>query len=215
MVITSKFGGLFALASALLTAPNVALAQQPPMPNKWDVYSRTITIDEKLPYMCDNPFIVARDTINQLDPNFQIHSRFGTYSSGPESVLSYQPQGYGGTVPVATTLKQYSAATNFWESYGTLHDADIEVNADLIYWPATTDQMRAYDLHCDASVQGAMTQWSADYQSALLHELGHFSGMDHRTDTTSGPCVMHQQQARGTYRRAFCNDEKTTFQSAY
>lgn len=211
----TRFIRLLAASSALLAVPATALAQQPPMPNKWDSYSRTITIDEKLPYICDNPFIAARDTINQLDPNFQISSRWAPYSQGPESTLSYQPKGYGGTVPLATTFKSYTSPTYFWESHGTLVDADIEVNADLIFWPATTDQTRAYDLHCDSSAQGALTQWSADYQSALLHELGHFSGMEHRTDTTTGPCVMHQQQARGTFRRIFCSDEKTTFQSTY
>jgi hypothetical protein len=211
----SRFIGSLAAASALLALPGVAVAQQPPMPNKWDVSSRTITIDEKLPYICDNPFIAARDTINQLDPNFQISSRWAPYSSGSHSMLSYQPKGYGGTVPLATTLKSYTSPAYFWESKGTLVDADIDVNADLIYWPATTDQVRAYDLHCDSTAQGAFTQWSADYQSALLHELGHFSGMEHRTDTTTGPCVMHEQAPRGSFRRIFCSDEKTTFQSTY
>lgn len=211
----SRFIGFLAAASALLAVPGAALAQQPPMPYKWDVSSRTITIDEKMPYICDNPFIAARDTVNALDPNFRIWSRWDVHSYGSESTLSYQPKGYGGTVKLATTLKTVSEPGTFWQSYGTLHDADIEVNTDLLYWPATTDQPRAYDLHCDAAAQGAMTQWSADYQSALLHELGHFIGFDHRTDTSTGPCVMHEQQARGTYRRAFCNDEKTTVQSAY
>jgi hypothetical protein len=211
----SRVIGLFAAGSAWLAAPGAALAQQPPMPNKWDTYTREITIDENLPYICDNPFIAARDTINQLDPNFQIGSHWGPFSSGGESTLSYQPKGYGGSVTLATTLKTFTGRGYFWESYGSLIDADIEVNADLIYWPATTDTVRSYDLHCDAAAQGAMTQWNADYQSTLLHELGHFSGMEHRTDTASGPCVMHQQQARGTYRRAFCNDEKATFQTTY
>jgi hypothetical protein len=211
----TRLYSLFMLSAALVAAPGAALAQQPPMPNKWDVSSRTITIDENLPYMCDNPFIAARDTVNQLDPNFILYSRWAPHSYSPESTLSYQPKGYGGTVSLATTLKSVSGPGTFWESYGTIHDADIEVNADLIYWPYTTDTTRAYDLHCSATEQGAMTQWSADYQSALLHELGHFTGMEHRTDTATGACVMHQQQARGTYRRAFCADEKATFQSAY
>lgn len=210
----STFLGFLAATSALLAVPGAALAQQPPMPSKWDVSSREITIDENLPYICDNPFIAARDTVNALDPNFRISSHWGPFTSGPESTLSYQPKGYGGTVTIATTFSDVDGG-NFWESYGQIIDADIEVNADLIYWPATTDQVRYYDLHCDSAAQGAFTQWSADYQSALLHELGHFSGMEHRTDTSTGPCVMHEQAPRGSFRRIFCSDEKTTFQSTY
>jgi predicted Zn-dependent protease len=42
----------------------------------------------------------------------------------------------------------------------------------------------------------------------MLHEFGHVMGMDHRTDGSTGPCVMTTYLNAGQIKRSFCADEK-------
>jgi predicted Zn-dependent protease len=54
-----------------------------------------------------------------------------------------------------------------------------------------------------------------DASSAIVHEFGHVMGMDHRTDGSTGPCVMATYLSAGQIKRAFCADEKGLMQGFY
>lgn len=206
----------FALLAALV--PGIAHAQVQ-MPNKWDSGTRTLEVDLELPAICDDALYNARDYLYATEPAMALPIYFRAYNPQQStSTISFTSQGYGGTVSAGTTLKSYTDATTFWQSYGQLIDADIFMNYDLLFWPGTTDTERAYDLFCNGEYQaGSSTQM--DYQTAILHELGHLVGFEHRTDANTGPCLMHSQLPRGLsadrLRRSFCSDERAAYQAAY
>ena len=204
-------------ALGLLVLPTAAIAAQPPMPNKWDTSSRSVIMHNDLPIICDDPAINAKNYLLSVEPAFTIAMSWqATVNPADQSTstVAASQQGYGGTVAAGFTDFRYNSPY-FWESYGTIVDADIYMNYDLLYWPGTTDVKKSYDLWCSSSYQGSFTIYNVDYQSAFLHEMGHVLGMDHRTDGATGPCVMHAQLPRGTTRWAFCADERTAYTGAY
>lgn len=205
-----------ALVAAFL--PSVAHAQVQ-LTNKWDSGTRTLAVDLQLPVMCDDPLYNARNYLQSVEPAMSLPISFVSYSpSQSTSTISFTQQGYGGTVSAGTTAKSYMDPDYFWESYGQLVDADIFMNYDLLFWPGTTDTQRSYDLFCSSQYQ-TPTSWNYDYQSAILHELGHLVGFEHRTDAATGPCLMHSSLPRGLtadrLRRAFCSDERAAYTAAY
>ncbi|MEC7741294.1 MAG: hypothetical protein VYE13_02335 [Pseudomonadota bacterium] len=188
---------------------------QTSIPNKWDVSTRNITVDQNLPYICDAPLQRAVATVNSYDPNFRITYGWNVPPTDNRSAMYYRSYGYGATNTRAQTLKsiQPLSSYNFWESYGTIVDADIGLNQDLIFWPGTSDTKQWYDLHCDANQQGAFSQWHSDYESILMHELGHFVGFEDRNDGVT-PCAMSDYKL-GTIRRSFCSAELSAYRAAY
>lgn len=54
-----------------------------------------------------------------------------------------------------------------------------------------------------------------DFESAMIHEFGHVRGMEHRTGSYYGDCVMHIWLRRGQMRRLFCTDETQLMLSTY
>jgi len=85
--------------------------------------------------------------------------------------------------------------------------ASVYVNTDRLYYD-TGDTAQASDLLCGSSITSSNIGQHLDYQSAIVHEFGHVMGMDHRTDGTTGPCVMTTYLNAGQIKRSFCSDEK-------
>lgn len=68
--------------------------------------------------------------------------------------------------------------------------------------------MKSTDFVCGDAVTASNIGTRIDFQSALTHEFGHVMGMDHRTDGTTGPCLMATYLNAGQIKRTFCTDEK-------
>lgn len=204
---------VFAFSVTALFFGSAAQAQVR-VPNKWDDERRTVVIDSYIPVGCDQPTIAARDHLRSIEPEMEIYF---SWTANPDpapdttSTINRGSYGYAWQTDAGRTPKTFTGAGLF-DSYGTLIDADILMNHDLFYWPSTSDVEQRYDFFCD---QGSLDQYQIDYQSAILHELGHLVGFEHRTDTTSGSCVMHEQIRRGAYARNLCNDERAVYSAAY
>jgi len=214
-----------ALACCLAASAAPLHAQtNPPMSYKYDVTTRDVKLHTQLPIMCDQPTRGAADTLNAAGANIMltnVASIFGSEwisdSNREDQYINILPatiDGYGSSVTTARTYT-YNEEPWWYESYGTIIDSNIYVNDALIYYTQRTDDApRQYDLWCSSTYQGSIGQM-ADYQSVLLHELGHALGFGHRTDGTQGPCVMAEYLPRGTLKRTLCTDEVQKLRSAY
>ena len=205
------------IAGASLSACAVAQAAQaqtnPPATTKYNMTSRPVIIYSGLPAACDDPVGRAASTWNAAGANFVftdagVRWSQSAYNDGTGiNIISAVLDGYGANVTTATTIYSMASAT-------IIADSDVKVNNDLIYYPQTTDVKRPYDFWCNEIIQGPIGSM-ADYESTILHELGHAVGFGHRTDGTTGPCVMAAAMARGTLKRSLCTDEAQKLRSVY
>lgn len=183
------------------------------MTAKYNMTSRPVIIYSGLPAACDDPVGRAANTWNAAGANFVFTGAGITWSQNAYNdgtginIISAVLDGYGASVTTATTIYSMASAT-------IIADSDVKVNNDLIYYPQTTDTKKPYDFWCNDIIQGPI--WSmADYESTILHELGHTVGFGHRTDGTTGPCVMAASMARGTLKRSLCTDEAQKLRAVY
>lgn len=210
---------LFALIFCMSVSalPSMASAQVQ-IPNKWDSQQRQLIVESAIPWQCDNPMLQAVDYFESVEPamNLSITWRDAPNPADTSTTsVMRQTLGYGANNTPAYTRKSYQSPSNFWESYGQLVDADIYVNHDFFYWPATTDTEKTYDFYCDSVSQGGFGAWQHDYRTIMSHEIGHVVGFEHRTDTLSGSCLMHEQQRRGVVNTIMCADEMAAYRNAY
>jgi hypothetical protein len=214
----------FIVCCSLLAAAPAAAQTNPPISEKYDVATRDVKIHDSMPIFCDSPTVAAANTINAANANIRLTNTGNIF--GPEwindnyredqyiNIVPATMNGYGASATTATTIRYSEAPYWAWETYGQILDSNIYVNHDLLYYGSGTDTQQTYDLFCSESFQGTIGQ-KADYQSVMLHEMGHALGFRHRTDGTTGPCVMAEYLARGTFKRAFCADETAKLREVY
>lgn len=205
----------YSTAITLMVSSSIAAAQVT-LTNKWDSEERQVIVDSHLPIGCDNATLNARDTLRQVNPAMNILFTWAALpDAGPDNTTAVNRASFGyGTAVVLGQTNSTASGPGFYQTYGSFVDADILMNHDMIYWPVTTDTSKTYDLWCDSG-EVAFTSTQTDYQSVFLHELGHLVGFKHRTDATSGTCMMHQNSRRGLYNRSLCPDEQSALQNAY
>ncbi len=95
--------------------------------------------------------------------------------------------------------------------YYQIIDANVYVNDAYILYANETP--REKDLWCETTTTGMSTR--SDFESVMIHEFGHVSGLEHRTDGTTGPCVMTTSYTPGKIRRSFCTDEAAKLRTVY
>jgi len=93
-------------------------------------------------------------------------------------------------------------------------DATVYVNTDRIYYD-TGDTAQSTDLICGSSITPSNIGQHIDWQSAMTHEMGHVKGMDHRTDGSTGPCLMTTYLNPGQIKRSLCSDERALLVGFY
>jgi hypothetical protein len=169
--------------------------------------SKGVKINYALPAACDANTKAAADTINAAGASFQLTGATQYYTS---TYYSAQED------PDFINVQDASAMSTIMRTiiYGYAEpapakaiDASVYVNADRLYYD-TGDAQLSNDLICGSYITSSNIGQHIDYQSAMLHEFGHVKGMDHRTDGSTGPCLMTQYLNAGQIKRSLCPDEQ-------
>ncbi|HEX8125968.1 MAG TPA: hypothetical protein VF548_10340 [Allosphingosinicella sp.] len=201
-----KLAALACAVSSVIATP--AFAGAVPQTNYYRNPVRAVKINLALPVLCDSNMKAAADTVNAIGSKFQLTGTTQNYTStyyGSDEdpdFLNIQ-DGAGMSAIMRTATAYYDTAGIPDESI----DATIAVNADRLYYDSG-DTVKSTDLVCGTTVTSSNIGQRIDFQSAMLHEFGHVMGMDHRTDGSTGPCVMATYLSAGQIKRAFCSDEK-------
>jgi hypothetical protein len=168
-----------------------------------------VKINYALPVACDSNMSAAANTVNAIGSKFQLTGTTQNYtstyyeSSQDPDFLNIQ-DGYGMSAIMRTATWAYASSGG---APAESIDATISVNGDRLYYDSG-DTVKSTDLVCGTTITSSNIGQRIDFQSAMVHEFGHVMGMDHRTDGSSGPCVMATYLAAGQIKRAFCADEK-------
>lgn len=198
----------FVAAAAFLALPlsQVHAQTQPPMPVKWGATSVPVAIHDQMPVVCD------QDTTNAATKWNNVYANFIFTDTGN---LFYSARVAYGRDPTRVNIEDSDVRannpyalmqTNRYTSGSTITDADIYVQYDWLYYAG--DPSGTNGFYC-----GDYSASKTDYESTIMHELGHVLGFSDRTDTIE--CVMKGSIAPGTLRTAPCQDESTKLRSAY
>lgn len=204
------------IAAGLLLQPQTSWAGAVPQEMYWSVNSRAVKINTSIPAACDTPSANAAATVNAIGANFQLTGT-GTWftsayygATGDPEFINIQDAS-GMTAIMQTIFSYYDNPTPPDKAI----DAVIAVDAGRIYYAGTTDVQQPGDFFCGSYIPAGGIGQAIDYQSAMLHEFGHIMGMGHRTDGTTGPCVMTQYLPAGQIKRSFCSDESNLMLGFY
>ena len=198
--------GIAAVCFGLGTAVSAqSIQQQGYVKRIVDNQVQYVRIHEELPPICDDDTIRAATTVNEIGSEFVLtgagdHFKYGTkpsYTDDPE-FLDIVP---GSTSVMSTEIWWVDNGSRPVPYYG----ARVVVNANRFYYSVREEQ--AGDFAC-GTVTSSNIRQRIDYESAMLHEFGHFMGMYHRSDGTTGPCVMSRYITQGQIKRDFCGDEE-------
>ncbi len=164
-----------------------------------------VRIHNELPPICDGDTIDAANTVNAIGSEFVLtgageHFKYGTIPSHTD-----EPE-FLDVVPGSTSVMSTEI---WWRDNGTspvpYYGARVVVNPNRFYYSVRTE--RDGDFAC-GNVTSSNIGNAIDYESAMVHEFGHFMGMYHRNDGSTGPCVMARYITQGQIKRQFCSDEK-------
>lgn len=211
-----------AMIAAALWAVPAAAQDKIPVNDKFDVASKPVKIHSSMPISCDDNIRNASAKFNQAGANFQFTGATNYYGTNwvnndntEEAYVNIQPatmSPYTDSTTLMKTYKYYAWFDGFvWENYYELIDANIYVNDTYIMYAGET--AREKDLWCEAATTGIGNR--SDFESVIIHEFGHAAGMEHRTDGTTGPCVMTASYSPGKIRRTFCTDEIAKLKIVY
>ncbi|HEX8468284.1 MAG TPA: hypothetical protein VF620_10815 [Allosphingosinicella sp.] len=202
-----KLAALACAVSSVIATP--AFAGAVPQTNYYRNPVRAVKINYALPVLCDSNMSAAANTVNAIGSKFQLTGTTQNYtstyyeSSQDPDFLNIQ-DAYGMSAIMRTATWGYASSGG---APAESLDATISVNADRLYYDSG-DTVKSTDLVCGTTITSSNIGQRIDFQSAMLHEFGHVMGMDHRTDGSTGPCVMATYLSAGQIKRAFCSDEK-------
>lgn len=204
--MTKKSALLACLLAFANTAP--AFAGPIPQPYYFPNGSKGVKINNALPAACDANTKAAVDAINAAGRSFQLTgtsqnftSTYYTAQDDPDFINIQDGSGLSSIM--RTIIYGYASPPTPAQAI----DATVYVNADRIYYDSETTA-QANDLVCGSSITSSNIGQRIDWQSAMLHEMGHVKGMDHRTDGSTGPCVMTTYLNYGQIKRSLCSDER-------
>jgi hypothetical protein len=200
--------GLALFSAALLFQSQTCWAGAVPQEMYWPVSSKAVKINTAIPAGCDTPSANAAATINGIGAKFQLTGT-GTWFTSTRYSATQDPDfiniedASGMTAIMQTNFYYY----DYPRPPDQAIDATIYVDTNRIYYAGTSDAQQSGDFFCSSYVPAGGIGQLIDYQSAMLHEFGHIMGMGHRTDGTTGPCVMTKYLPAGQIKRSFCSDE--------
>lgn len=164
-----------------------------------------VKIHNELPPICDGDTIRAANTVNAMGTKFVLTGTGDNFDYGAVPTAYDDPEFLN---IVAGNTSALMVTEIWWTNTGSspvpYNDARVVVNANRIYYTGT--QNRDGDFAC-GTLTSANLGKRFDYESAMVHEFGHFMGMAHRSDGTTGSCVMATYLNQGQIRRSFCSDE--------
>jgi hypothetical protein len=209
----------YILAASCLTAATAAFAQTDtvPRPYKWPASTQvqTVKINYAMPISCDQNIRRSADAINALGTKMQLIGATQNYTS-----TYYQPRQDYGYVNIQDasgldyqTIMRTSIAWSGSTYPYRIDDTIVSVNYSRLYYGYESNS-QSDDLAC-YTVTASNIGTQIDFESAMIHEFGHVMGMDHRTGSYYGDCVMHTWLQPSQIRRTFCNDEKQLMISTY
>lgn len=203
-----------ATAVALLIA-DPASAQSVHQEFYWRTPSMGVKINYALPAICDTATANAAATMNGMGVKFQLTGTTTHYTS--QYVSADQDAGYVNIQPASglgvimrTQTYHYANPTPPREAI----DALVLVNADRLYYVGDEVEQPT-DLFCGHTLPAGGIGQRVDYQSAMTHEFGHVFGMGHRSDGSTGPCLMTQYLRAGEVKRSYCPDERSLMLGFY
>ncbi len=209
-----KLAALACAASFVTATP--AFAGAVPQTGYYRNPVRAVKINLALPVLCDSNMSAAANTVNAIGSKFQLtgttQNYTSTYYSAQQDPDFLNIQDASGMSAIMQTVTWSYASSPGIPAESI--DATISINTDRLYYD-TGDTVKSTDLVCGTTVTSSNIGQRIDFQSAMLHEFGHVMGMDHRTDGSTGPCVMATYLSAGQIKRAFCADEKGLMQGFY
>lgn len=170
--------------------------------------SQNVKINYALPVLCDTNIAAAGATVNNLGTKFQLTGARNYYTS--TYYAANQDPGFVNVQDASSMSSLMMTQRSYIVSSSTPYettDSTVYINTDRLYYDAG-DTVQSTDFVCGDNVTTSNIGTRLDFQSALVHEFGHVMGMDHRTDGTTGSCVMATYLNASQIRRAFCADEK-------
>lgn len=215
---TCSFLALVTLASSVSAQ---TLAQQD-FDRSWLRNQISIKINLDMPPVCDDFITAAAATWNNQGANILIYTGttndfyyedriYGTGGSQirtrESNVINVEPVAFYSSDAAIMKGPSYTHPTT--NAFKEIYDADVQVREEYLYYSesATTGN----GLICTSATTIPSTKF--DFQSVMLHELGHNLGFNHRTRPTY--CVMYEYGSRGRVARTPCSDERLALQTIY
>lgn len=193
------FTGSLVLGSAAQAAPPVASAA-------WNQNPVPVKIHTALAPACDDPTAFAMDTwsydggsqFKYSGPTFTETRvmNLNNYGTREGRVVNIQDDD---SIPSGTHMRTrvaYSA-----DVANQINDADVFVRYDFSYY---TNSPTYAGYFCSS---GTPRGDQIDYESAMVHELGHAMGFVENYSTTTA-CVMYPTLRGGAVRRTLCADDR-------
>jgi hypothetical protein len=164
-------------------------AQTPPLLPRWSNAAQQFHIFMGMPIHCDQPTVEAARTWT-VDAGSNWSLTFGSIRSeravNGDGVITID---YDPNPPVQNAVAWVRRRENVWGTRTT--DADVYFHEGYLFHEGR--------FHCGA---GAPEFWQRDYESDMLHELGHVVGIaDIRDAAYSAAIMWHQGAPWGATRR--------------
>ncbi|MCR2834662.1 matrixin family metalloprotease [Parerythrobacter lacustris] len=200
---------LSAIIAALAACASQTVAAQT-IGQKYDRTNVTVNQNSGLSTKCRPAIARAVATWNgQSSPFTYSYSTTATRSSlenGDDNNLTFD---YTSDTTMGTALAQtrYDNAI----SGNRYRDADIYINANrLFYTTSSGDNIGEY--FCPSSAGQTTPSNRYDFETVVLHELGHAFGLAHFSSTS---CTLYASLAPGQQKRVPCSTEVGVFNSIY
>lgn len=220
---------LATVAVALL--PSLAQAQTAP-PERFDTYnwkytgrtSTPVKMYSSFPAKCRPALARAVATLNAAGSKFRLtHSQTTTSSNNLEQtndsdlVVTYasgidDPNDAADVLAVAPPVRSSASTASVYGPGYLVSDTDVKVDFNNIFYVSSTTDS-AGDFFCPSAAGQPVETGKIDFETVVLHELGHDFGLSHFTLV---PCVMYfQAPARGNSQRTFCPTELAEIRRLY
>lgn len=195
-----------ALSMGLAAFAELAHAENPTITREWQVSSIGVGFDNTISINCASPTVGATNSWNAVGADF--YFQLDTFNRHPK--VSLQADAFnkknitiqrseiiqGPNDIMTTTLPPDPAGV------GNIVNADTHVNTSLL------DQGVFF-----CSVGEIVPADKIDWESTVLHELGHAIGFIQ--DVNEPTCAMHYSMAHGQKKRVLCAAEKQEYITVY
>lgn len=198
-----------ALAIGAMAWAGIGHASPPNFLAKWQIDSAIVGIHSSIPPTCVQPTANAVATWNSAGANFLL---FPDFIVSQPRVADQTPDYNHKNVTIedgvpSNPLALMAARVTMNASTKVLQNADIVVDKRRI-WNNDPTQIQ---LSCSTATNVPPAE--VDWESAILHELGHVVGIDDSQSDIS--CSMYFELGPGQKQRSLCVDEKQVYIDAY
>lgn len=197
------------LAIAAMAWTGLCDAAPPNFLAKWQINSAIVGIHSSIPPACVQPTANAVAAWNNVGANFRL---FPDFIVSQPRVADQTPDYDNKNVTIedgtpSNPLALMAARVTMNLSTKVLQNGDIVVDKRRI-WNNDPTQIQ---LSCSTAANVPPTE--VDWESAILHELGHVVGID--DDKSDISCSMYFELGPGQKQRDLCADEKQVYIDGY